>query len=242
MTAVQAILSSPHLEELLVRADRAGVMSTLARGMAHDFRGPLQTLTLMIDPHADLLSGPESGQLRGAVSSSVQHLTDTIARFSQIYAPADTETVPLVVPELLSSVSDLQRYQRGLPPAEVILQAPAGLPPIRGVESDLRHVLLSLVVNAKQALADRTEGRIILAAEHRGPLVHLIVEDNGPGLPPQERDRVFEAFQTSREGSLGIGLTVVRALVTRQGGQVWLEAGGWGGVRAVVAMQAWQRG
>ena len=242
MTAVQAIMSSPHLEELLVRADRASVLSTLARGMAHDFRGPLQTLTLMVDPHADLLSGPESGQLRGVVSSTVQHLTDTIARFAQIYAPADTETVPLIVPELLSSVSDLQRYQRGLPPAEVILQVPEGLPPIRGVESHLRHVLLSLVVNAKQALGDRTEGQIILAAEHRGPLVHLIVEDDGPGLSPEERDRVFDAFQTTREGSLGIGLTVVRSLVARQGGQVWLEAGARGGVRAVVAMPAWQRG
>jgi signal transduction histidine kinase len=240
-TAVQAIMSSPHFEELLVRADRATVMSTLARGMAHDLRGPLQTLTLMVDPHADLLSGPESGRLRGAVSGAVQHLTDTISRFSQVYAPIDAEPVPLIVEELLNYISDLQRYQRGLPLAEVILQVPPGLPPVRGVESYLRHLLLSLVVNAKQALAGRTEGQIILAAEHRGTSVHLTVEDDGPGLSPDERGRVFEAFQTTHEGSLGIGLTVVRWLAQRQGGQVSLEVGARGGVRAVVAMQTWRR-
>jgi two-component system, NtrC family, C4-dicarboxylate transport sensor histidine kinase DctB len=239
--AMQAIVSSPHFEEILIRADRSAVMSTLARGMAHDLRGPLQTLTLMVDPHADLLSGPESGRIRGAVSSAVQHLTDTISRFSQVYAPIDTEPVPLILNELLDCVLELQSYQRGLPMAEVTLDVPAGLPPVRGVESHLRHLLLSLVVNAKQALAGRTEGHILLAAEQHGPSIHLSVEDDGPGLPPDERARVFEAFQTSREGSLGIGLTVVRWLIERQGGQVSLEAGRLGGVRAVVVLPAWRR-
>lgn len=240
--AMQAIVSSPHFEEILIRADRFAVMSTLARGMGHDLRGPLQTLTLIGDPHADFFAGPESGRLRGTVSSAVQHLTDTISRFSQVYAPIDTEPAPLILNELLDCVMELQSYQRGLPQAEVTLEVPAGMPPIRGVESYLRHLLLNLVVNAKQALAGRTEGLIVLAAEQRGPSILLSVEDNGPGLPPDERTRVFEAFQTSREGSLGIGLTVVRWLTERQGGQVSLEAGKLGGVRAEVVLPSWRRG
>lgn len=240
--ALQAIMSSPHLEEILIRADRATVMSTIARGMAHDLRGPLQTLTLMIDPHADLLVGPESVRIRGAVSSAVEHLTETISRFSQVYAPIDTEPVPLIVDELLSCISDLQSYQRGLPTAEVTVKVPAGLPPVRGVESYLRHLLLSLVVNAKQALDGRNDGRIVLAAEQRGASIHLIVEDDGPGLSADEIARAFDAFQTSRAGSLGIGLTVARWMVERQGGVLSLEAGPLGGVRAVVALPAWERG
>ena len=74
--------------------------------MAHDLRGPLQTLTLMIDPHADLLSFPESGRLRGAMSTAVQHLTETISRFSQVYAPHDTEPVPLIVEAFMLDFPD----------------------------------------------------------------------------------------------------------------------------------------
>jgi signal transduction histidine kinase len=238
---LQAITASPHYEELLIRADRATVIATLARGMAHYLRGPLQTLTLMVDPHADLLSGPESGRLRCAVVTAVQHLTDTISRFSQVYAPVESEPTPLIVDDLLTYLSDLQVYQRGLPPAELALRVPAGLPPVRGIEAHLRHLLLSLVVNAKQALAGRSNGRIVVAAEQRGALVRLTVEDNGPGLTSEERIRAFEPFYTSREGSLGIGLAVARWLAERQDATVTLEAGDRGGVRAVVTLETWKR-
>lgn len=238
---MQAITTSPHHEELLIRADRAAIMSTIARGMAHDLRGPLQTLTLMIDPHADLLSGPESTRLRGAVSTAVQHLTDTISRFSQVYAPLDTEPVPLIVEDLLAYVSDLQRYQRGLPAAEFTLRVPPGLPPVRGIESHLRHLLLSLVVNAKQALHGRTDGQIELSAVPVGPSVQLTVKDNGPGLSSEACVRAFEPFHTTRDGSLGIGLTVARWLAERMSGQVSLEPDTTSGTRAVVTLLAWRR-
>lgn len=239
---MQAITTSPHHEELLIRADRAAIMSTIARGMAHDLRGPLQTLTLMIDPHADLLSGPESTRLRGAVSMAVEHLTDTISRFSQVYAPLETEPVPLIVEDLLAYVSDLQHYQRGLPAAEFSVSVPPGLPPIRGIESHLRHLLLSLVVNAKQALEGRTDGEIDLSATVVGPSVQLTVKDNGPGMSSEARARAFEPFQTTREGALGIGLTVARWLAERMSGQVTLEPDTTSGTRAVVTLLAWRRG
>jgi two-component system C4-dicarboxylate transport sensor histidine kinase DctB len=239
---MQAIATSPHSEELLIRADRAAIMATIARGMAHDLRGPLQTLTLMVDPHADLFSGPESTRLRAAVSTAVQHLTDTVSRFSQVYAPLETEPAPLIVPDLLGYVSDLQRYQRGLPAAEFTVNVAAGLPPVRGIESHLRHLLLSLVVNAKQALQGQSDGHIELSAVAVGPNVQLTVKDNGPGMSSEASARAFEPFHTTREGSLGIGLTVARWLAERMSGQVTLEPETTSGTRAVVTLLAWRRG
>ncbi len=217
-------------------------MATLARGMAHDLRGPLQTLTLLVDPHADFLGGPEAHRLKGAVNTAVQHLTDTISRFSQVYAPLETEPVPLIVDDLLAYVSDLQRYQRGLPAAEFSLQVPAGLPPVRGIEAHLRHLLLSLVVNAKQAIGNRPDGEIQVSAATVGSDVELTVRDNGAGLSPEACTSAFEPFQSTREGALGIGLTVARWLAEKMGGSVRLEPGADGGAKAVVTLQAWRRG
>ncbi|HWA58326.1 MAG TPA: HAMP domain-containing sensor histidine kinase [Gemmatimonadales bacterium] len=240
--AVSAATTVLHQEELLIRADRTAVMATLARGMAHDLRGPLQTLTLMVDPHADVFGSPEGARLMGAVSTAVQHLSETIARFSQVYAPVETEPSPLIVEELLTYVSDLQRYQRGLAVTEMSLRITSGLPPVRGMESHLRHVLLSLIVNAKQALTDRADGQITLGAEQRGSEIRLSVEDNGPGMSEETLARAFEPFFTTREGGMGIGLTVGRWLTERMGGRLTLEPGRYGGMNAVVTLSEWRRG
>lgn len=241
MTATLPIKPSHHSEELLVRADRAAITATLARGMAHDLRGSLQAFTLLADPSVDLLSGPEAGPLRGIVSKAVERLGGTISRFSQAFAPVETEPGPLIVAEILGQVTELQRYQRGLPDAELECQVPAGLPPVRGVETQLRHLLLSLVINAKQALAGRTGGRIILGARMDDARVRLVVEDNGPGLGAADRVRAFEPFYTTREGGMGIGLTVARWLAERQGGTVGLEDAPGSGLKAVVTLPAWSR-
>ncbi|HXW96688.1 MAG TPA: HAMP domain-containing sensor histidine kinase [Gemmatimonadales bacterium] len=238
---LQALASSPVFEELLIRADRSTVVASLARGMAHDLRGPLQTLTLLVDPHADLLGGSEAARLRTAVSDAVQHLADTIARFGQVYAPSEPDAAPIIVGDLLAYVADLQRYQRGLPVLEVELRLEAGLPPVRGVESQLRHLLLSLVLNAKEAMIEREEAHIAVTAEGRDSMVHIAVEDNGPGLDSRARGAAFEPFFSTRPGHLGIGLTVARWLAERHGGTLSLETVEAGGTRAVLSLPAWRR-
>jgi len=237
----EQVQSSPQFQEALIRADRATVVASLARGMAHDLRGPLQTLNLLADPHSDLLSQAEGPRLRTAVGDSVQHLADTIARFSQIYAPPETEIAPVIVDDLLSYVLDLQRYQRGLPATEVDLRLVGGLPPVRGLEGPLRHLLLSLVINAKEALEDQGEPRIVLGAQATPETVRLTVDDNGTGIGGEVRRRAFEPFFSTRAGSLGLGLTVARCLASRQGGTVDLEDGPGGGTRAVVTLPVWRR-
>lgn len=234
-------MTLPQPEELLIRADRSAVLATLARGMAHDFRGPLQTLTLMVDPRVDPFGGPDGERLRGAVSEAVEHLTESIARFSQIYAPIESAPAPLIAEDLLNQVSVLQSYQRGLTPAEISVRVRAGLPALRGSDAHLRHLLLSLIVNAKQALQGRNDGRIVLAAELQGAEIRLSVEDNGPGMSEDTRRRAFEPFFSTREGSLGIGLTVARWLAERMGGRLTLEPGSHGGINAVVTLSEWQR-
>jgi signal transduction histidine kinase len=234
--------SAPQFEELLIRADRAAIVASLARGMAHDLRGPLQTLTLLVDPHADMLSGPETARLRGAVSDAVQHLTETIASFSEVYAPTDGEAAPVIVEDLLGYVAELQRYQRNLPAVEIELRLPGGLPPVRGEEASLRHLLLGLLINAKQALEPSGRGSVVLSAAVDGGMVRLEVADDGPGLAAALQETAFDPFVTTRPGALGIGLTVARWLARRHGGELTLAGGAAGGTVAMVKLPTWRRG
>lgn len=217
-------------------------MGSLSRGVAHDLRGSLQTLTLLADVHTEALSGVADPRLRTAVGDAVQHLADTISRFSQIYAPPEPEAAPVIVDDLLSYVADLQRYQRGVPAVEVELRLAGGLPPVRAIESHLRHLLLGLLLNSKEAMIEQEESRIVVAASPRDGAVQVIVEDNGPGLDETVRARAFEPGFSTRPGHLGIGLTVGRWLVERHGGTLELDAVQSGGARAVLLLPSWGRG
>lgn len=239
---LSAQVSSPQFEELLIRADRAQVIASLARGMAHDLRGPLQTLTLLVDPNADLLGGPEGARLRQAVSESVQHLADTIGTFSQVYAPPEADAAPVIVEDLLASVVELQRYQRSLPAVETQLELPGGLPPIRGQEAQLRHLLLALISNAKQAMGDLPQPELRLLAASEGGMVRVVVEDTGRGLPVAVAADPFRPFAHAAEGRLGIGLAVARCLAQRHGGSLELAPAQAGGTRAILRLPTWRRG
>jgi C4-dicarboxylate-specific signal transduction histidine kinase len=173
------------------------------------------------------------------VSESVQHLADIVARFSQIYAPPEAEPAPVIVDDLLSALVELQRYQRNLLAVEIRLEIPGGLPPVRGVETDLRHLLLGLISNAKQALEARPDAGIILRAVKESGMVRLEVEDNGPGLDAAGLEAAFRPFLSTRPGQLGIGLQVARMLAARHGGTLQLEAGGSGGIRALLRLPTW---
>jgi C4-dicarboxylate-specific signal transduction histidine kinase len=238
---VPSAATTTQFEELLVLADRAAVVGSLARGIAHDLRGPLQTLTLAADPLADMLGAGQGSRIHGAVTSAVGHLTRTISRFSQIYAPAGPDVGPLLLGDVLNDVVELQGFQRALPAVEVDLRLPSGLPPILGVEGELRHLLLSLIANAKQAIGTTEDGRIVLEARPEQKGIVVMLEDNGAGLSAEVEARAFEPFFTTRTGSLGIGLPVARRLAERRGGRLTLESAPHG-ARAMLSLAVWPRG
>ncbi len=111
---------------------------------------------------------------------------------------------------------------------------------VRGNPSQLRQVMRNLLDNA--ALYAREEIRVGLALEHNQVL--LVVEDDGPGIPPQERERIFNRFARVEEsrsravGGAGLGLAVVQGIVERHGGHISVGRAGIGGARFEISLPA----
>lgn len=99
----------------------------------------------------------------------------------------------------------------------------------------LEQALLNLVWNARDALADRRDGRVLLEAalSHSGR-VTIAVSDNGPGVPEADRERIFLPFYSTRPTGEGIGLALVRQIMVAHGGRVSYRAGAQGGARFVL--------
>jgi two-component system C4-dicarboxylate transport sensor histidine kinase DctB len=84
----------------------------------------------------------------------------------------------------------------------------------------LEQVLVNLLQNALEALEGRPDGRVVVALEDLGATVQVHVSDNGPGLSPDARARLFTPFQTSKPEGLGLGLVICRDIVNEFGGEL----------------------
>jgi signal transduction histidine kinase len=100
------------------------------------------------------------------------------------------------------------------------------LPRVNGDRVQLQQVILNLLVNAADAMSNidnRPRDVLVSTARDEGDRVRVTVRDAGTGLDPEDTDRVFDAFYTTKSGGMGIGLSVSRSIVERHGGHLWAE-------------------
>ena len=95
----------------------------------------------------------------------------------------------------------------------------------------IRRAVTNLVENAS-----RHASRVSLHAERQGRIVHVTVDDNGPGIPPEKRESVFRPFESGAVGGTGLGLTIARDIVRAHGGEIMLEDSPLGGLRAHISL------
>jgi signal transduction histidine kinase len=119
------------------------------------------------------------------------------------------------------SLSDLQRKR-------IIVRSELAedLPPVNGDRIQLQQVILNLLRNAADAMVDvddRPRDLFIRTLREGGDSVRLTVKDSGIGIHPQDLQRLFEAFYTTKSGGMGIGLSVSRSIVDRHHGRLWAE-------------------
>ncbi|HEX4954019.1 MAG TPA: sensor histidine kinase [Thermoanaerobaculia bacterium] len=124
---------------------------------------------------------------------------------------------------------------------EIEVTAPMGLPPVAGDRDRLIQVVINLVSNAVRFCPAAT-GHVAVSVQRRRGELLLGVEDNGPGVPPTEREAIFEKFRqiarpvSGRQAGTGLGLAITRRIVARHGGRIWVEDAAEGGALFLVSL------
>lgn len=222
----QDLTDAKVLEERIRRQDRLAVIGELAAGIAHELRNPLAS----ISGSAEVLKGSldlegDDARLLGLMvkeSQRINRIVEDFLDYSRLQ-PADRRPVDLAA--LAEEVAGLARNHpshRGRRRIEVAL---GGCPPVRVDAAQMRQVLLNLVLNGLEATPEG--GEVVVRrpgpGEGRpaGPgMIEIWVQDDGPGIAPEDRDRVFEPFYTRKRGGTGLGLAVVQRIVESHDGRI----------------------
>jgi signal transduction histidine kinase len=102
-------------------------------------------------------------------------------------------------------------------------QLAEGLPRIQGDTVQLQQVILNLIINAVEAMSGISDGprELLISTMKDAGGVLVAVRDSGPGLSPENCERLFDAFYTTKPDGMGMGLSICRSIVDAHGGRIW---------------------
>jgi signal transduction histidine kinase len=204
---------------------------TLTASIAHEVNQPLSgiitnasTCLRMLDADPPNIDGARETARRTIRDGN--RAADVIARLRALFSKKEFTLESLDLTEVTREVialalSDLQRNR-------ITLQAELAddLPPVTGDRVQLQQVILNLLRNASDAMADVDDRprQLVVRTEREGTdRVRVTVRDTGVGVHAQDIDKLFDAFYTTKSGGMGIGLSVSRSIVERHQGRLWVE-------------------
>jgi C4-dicarboxylate-specific signal transduction histidine kinase len=216
----------------LARVARVMTMGELTSSIAHEVNQPLfgimtntDTCLLMLSTDPPDVDGARETTQR--TMRDANRASDVIKRLRALYNKKDPspELMDLnqATREVISlSLSDLQRWR------VIVLQELAdNLPLLMADRVQVQQVIMNLVRNASDAMSnvdDRPRELLIRTEREEGDRVQLSVKDAGVGFEPQAADRLFEAFYTTKNEGMGIGLSISRSIIEAHEGRLWATA------------------
>lgn len=212
------------LEREARRTESLAAFGRLAAAVAHEVRNPLNAIALGVQrlerEYPPAAREEEHGRLTAVLRTEVERLDGIVGRLLDLARP------PRLVPrpgDLAAAVRDMiPLLSSGLPPGVRLVEEAEVLPSTLFDPAAVRQVVHNLVRNATEAMTG--EGTIRIATRPQGQNALLEVADDGPGIPPEDLERIFElGFSTKTRGN-GLGLPIVHRLVTEMGGRIAIDS------------------
>jgi len=215
----------------LTHAGRVSMMGQLASALAHELNQPLGAILRNAEAAELFLKEevPNLEEVRAIISDirkDDQRAGNVIDRLRALLKRRDIESQPLVVAELLAEVLALVRADASARRIILTVNFQPDLPPVLGDRVHLQQVLINLVINGMDALSesDSVERHVNINARRAGSnFIEVSVDDNGPGIPVERIQQVFDPFYTTKPHGMGMGLPISRTIVEAHGGRLTVE-------------------
>jgi nitrogen fixation/metabolism regulation signal transduction histidine kinase len=217
----------------LLQAQRDAAWGEVARRLAHEIKNPLTPIQLSAERirkkimHTiDAESGDLLDRATQTIIQQVEAMRDMVNAFSEYARAPEMNVTMLDLNDLIRQVADLYPAQPRQPVVRLALDET--LPRISVDAVRMRQVLHNLIRNSLEALENQQDAVVQIATakvtHKKGNWVQISVQDNGPGLAPDSRDKIFEPYVTTKSKGTGLGLAIVKKLVEEHGGEVTIDS------------------
>jgi two-component system nitrogen regulation sensor histidine kinase NtrY len=224
----------------VIRAQQALAWREVAKRIAHEIKNPLTPIQLstqrlrkkFAEGAPDVASAfDECTRTIIQEVEGLRNLVDEFSRFARMPTPRPR---PGDLNEVVRQVAEL--YRGVQPGIKLHTRLDAGVPAVNLDPDHLKRAIINLVDNAVTAIGE-AGGEILLSTRmHSEGRVHLEVADSGPGFPPEDRDRAFLPYYSTKRSSGGLGLAIVNRIILEHGGEIRIEDNTPHGARLVIAL------
>ncbi|WP_428265400.1 two-component system sensor histidine kinase NtrB [Haliangium sp.] len=239
-----------ELQRQVVQAEKLATLGQLAAGVVHELNNPLTSITV----YAEFLRAKLEAHARRGVAFHVedgdveklrrigvgaQRISGFARELVQYAKPADKAPESVSVPAAVAQALSFCEHMFETDGVALVRELAAGLPPVWAVPGQIEQVVINLVVNAAHAV-DGAGKVTVRAYREADGCVALSVNDTGPGVPEEMRERIFEPFfSTKTDGrGTGLGLSIVRNIVEQHGGHIEVSRAKGGGASFTVHLPA----
>ncbi len=208
-------------------ADQLAYLGTLASGLAHEIRNPLNSINLNLQMIEEEISSEEpnsaeTGLLLEGTKQEIRRLDRLATNFLFFARPFEMEKKPLELNQLLREVAEL--VARECEASQILLEsrlAPSSIP-LKGDHDLLKQAILNLIVNAQDVLRFKKRGErvITMSSGVESREAFLKIADNGKGIGPEEAKNLFQLFYSTKRGGTGLGLPIAQRIVESHGGRI----------------------
>ncbi|MCW7754791.1 ATP-binding protein [Desulfobotulus sp. H1] len=206
----------------LEKAQRMAAWREVARRIAHEVKNPLTPLSLSAQrlrrKYRSMLEDPVFDECTRIIEDHVEIIRNLVNEFAE-YArfPAARLRHSLLAPLVADSVA---AFRQGHPEVDFFLHIEKDLPAIALDPQQNRQLILNLLSNATGAIQGKGEIRISLFRPKESDVLRLEIRDNGPGIPPEEKTRLFEPYYSTKSSGTGLGLAIVNSIVNEHNARI----------------------
>jgi PAS domain S-box-containing protein len=215
----------------LAHVQRAAMMGEITASIAHEINQPLAAIVTNANSGLRWLGNktPDLGEAQDAlrrIVSDGHRAGEVITGIRAMFRKGERANAYYDVNVLIRDVLALVNGELKSNKVEAHLELSEGIPKILADRVQLQQVVLNLMVNAIEAMGSMQNGARVLGVNSElrdGQDILITVKDSGPGIDPENRDRIFDRFFTTKSNGMGMGLSICRSIVEAHNGRLWAE-------------------
>ena len=241
VASARDVTEAKQLEQQLFQSEKLAAIGQMVSGVAHELNNPLTAIIGVSDLLQERAPDDSFRRQTELVQKQARKAAGLVQGLLAFSRPSRPHSQQVRIEELIQRAIDLRRPFFASCRITVDFEHTSDLPSVDADPNQLAQVFVNILINAEQAIASvRDHGHILIRTTVFEGKLEILIDDDGPGIPPEIRPKIFDPFFTTRRagGGSGLGLTICLVIVKEHGGIIEAQMAPLGGARLRILLPA----